>query len=86
MSDQVDSELRSPFLTDEQVVDMTGLRQSAAQIRWLTQNGVKHWIRADGKPRVPRWVAEGRQESSATPDLPSELTQPDFGALRRVAR
>lgn len=40
------------FLTDEQLADLTGLKQPAAQIRWLQRNGVDHYVRADGKPRV----------------------------------
>lgn len=65
------------FLTHEQLVDLTGLSQGAAQIRWLKAHGITHWVRVDGKPRVPMAAVEGRSSAS-----PAELTQPDFGALR----
>lgn len=41
------------FLTRKQLEELTGLVQPAAQIRWLQKNGVRHYIRADGHPRVP---------------------------------
>jgi hypothetical protein len=41
------------FLTPEQVADLTGYVQPAAQIRWLRKNGVQHYVRCDGRPRVP---------------------------------
>lgn len=40
------------FLLDAEVLDMTGLRQPAAQVRWLKRNNVSHFVRADGRPRV----------------------------------
>lgn len=42
------------FLTAAELEDLTGLVQPAAQIRWLRKNGVDHYVRSDGKPRVPR--------------------------------
>lgn len=41
------------WLTPEQLADLTGYVQGAAQIRWLRKNGIDHTVRADGKPRVP---------------------------------
>jgi hypothetical protein len=41
------------FLTPAQLEDLTGYTQPAAQVRWLRKNGVTHYVRADGHPRVP---------------------------------
>ena len=40
------------FLTPEELQQLTGLRQNFAQIRWLTRQGIRHRVRADGKPVV----------------------------------
>lgn len=40
------------FLTDEQLVDLTSYVMPSAQVRWLVRNGVHHYVRGDGKPRV----------------------------------
>lgn len=63
------------FLTPEQLEDLTGLTQPAAQLRWLRKNGITVYERADGKPRVP--VAAINRQSPAP-----EHSQPDFGALQ----
>lgn len=41
------------FLSADQLHELTGLTQSAAQVRWLRKNGIRHYIRADGRPSVP---------------------------------
>lgn len=64
------------FLTEEQLVDLTGLTQPAAQVRWLKANGVRHFVRADGHVRVPKKAVEG-EDAGAGP----VSAQPDFGAL-----
>lgn len=40
------------FLTADELRELTGYTQGAAQIRWLRKNGIQHTVRADGKPRV----------------------------------
>ncbi len=40
------------FLTPDQLHDLTGYVQAAAQIRWLRKNGIAHYVRADGRPMV----------------------------------
>jgi hypothetical protein len=67
----------SALLTPEEILALTGLRQAAAQIRWLRRAGITHYIRADGKPAVPS-AALVPGEAAETP------TQPDFAALRRA--
>jgi hypothetical protein len=45
--------MNSLFLSGEQLRELTGYVQPAAQIRWLRKNAVHHFVRADGRPRVP---------------------------------
>lgn len=40
------------FLTDHQMRVMTGYKQHAAQIQWLTDNDFRFVIRNDGRPNV----------------------------------
>lgn len=40
------------FLTPDELQQLTGLRQNAAQIRWLARQGIRHRVRADGRPVV----------------------------------
>lgn len=42
------------FLTADEVRELTGYRQSAAQIRWLQQHRVHHFVSGKGKPIVVR--------------------------------
>jgi len=63
------------FLTADELYELTGLRQAAAQIRWLQRNGVEHYVRADGKVRV-RHAAFGEQNTAK-----SSIVEPDFEAL-----
>lgn len=63
------------FLTSEELADLTGYVQSAAQVRWLRRNRVHHFIRADGRPRVPRESIVGRVSHVERDE------EPDFSAL-----
>jgi len=47
------------FLTADDLRELTGYRTAAAQIRWLTRNGIKHWVAATGRPVVPRSAIDG---------------------------
>lgn len=64
------------FLTPEELEDLTGLKQSAAQIRWLQKNGVEHYVRADGRVRVVRSRLEAKDEVTRS------VTKPNFEVLR----
>lgn len=57
------------FLTDDEIYDLTGYRQPAAQVRWLQKNGVQHYVRSDGKPRVLPSALEEREQPSARPNF-----------------
>jgi len=43
-------------LSPDEVVELSGLLQPAAQIRWLSRVGIPHFVGADGRPRVVRDV------------------------------
>lgn len=65
------------FLTAEQLEELTGYRQPAAQIRWLQRQGITHWVRADGHPSVPESALAGER---------TELrARPNFAAIRKPA-
>lgn len=56
-------------LTEEELFDLTGRVQPAAQIRWLVREGYRFDRNADGRPKVSRahylkrqGVVEKRQE------------------------
>lgn len=57
------------FLTPQQLEDLTGYVQPAAQVRWLQKNGVQHFVRGDGKPRVLPSALEMRELPSAGPNF-----------------
>lgn len=56
------------FLTDEEVVRLTGYRRPHKQIDWLNQQRLRHWIAADGYPRVPRASIDGTATTQASHD------------------
>lgn len=63
------------LLTEQEIQRLTGYKQKAAQVRWLQSNGVRHYVRADGRPNVP----------SSALDLPKETrAKPNLDAVRRA--
>lgn len=69
--------LNPMFLNDEQLIELTGYVQPAAQIRWLRRNGLAHYVRADGHPKV---AISTLQVSS--PVLQKTSLEPDLEAVR----
>lgn len=63
------------FLSAEQLLELTGYIQPAAQIRWLQKNGVRHFVRADGHPVV--------QPSALEPQIAGRRAEPKFEAIGR---
>ena len=61
------------FLTSEQLEEMTGYRNHAAQAVWLSDNGYKFDLRRDGRPNVLIDQIRERQctnaKSTPGPDL-----------------
>lgn len=50
------------FLTAADLETLTGYVQPAAQLRWLTRNGVRHWVARTGRPVVPRSAVDGSRQ------------------------
>lgn len=51
------------LLTSTDLEMLTGRVQAAAQIRWLTQNRVRHYVNANGKP-VVTWAAVNKEKEA----------------------
>jgi hypothetical protein len=41
-------------LSQTELIELSGYRRAAEQIRWLTQAGIEFFIGRDGRPRVIR--------------------------------
>lgn len=55
------------FLTADQLAGLTGYQKPSAQIRWLRDQGLRHWVRADGRPAVPVAAIDGAAPIPARP-------------------
>lgn len=51
------------FLTDSELLDLTGYRIPAYQVKWLTKHGIRHWVNKAGRPAVPRSEIDGRNHT-----------------------
>lgn len=67
------------ILTDAEVVALTGRHHRAAQRAALVSMGIRHFVRPDGSPAVPRSALDGEPDSKARPP------GPDFETLHRGA-
>lgn len=63
------------FLTPSELVDLTGYKRASLQVRWLQRQGIRHYVRRDGKPAV---VAVDL--STTEPPRP----RPDFSKVLRA--
>lgn len=63
------------LLTAIELEELTGYRQKTAQVRWLQENGVLHYVRADGHPNVP--------DSALTAPPVATRVGPKLDAVRR---
>lgn len=64
------------FLDASELLDLTGYRQPAAQVRWLRRNGITHYVRADGQVRVPRAFFADRETKAII------AVEPNYAALQ----
>lgn len=69
----------SALLTDEDLRDLTGVEQPAAQLRVLRDNGLHPIVRRDGRPRIT-WTAVDAVITRGQPNA-----EPDWSALQRRA-
>jgi hypothetical protein len=67
------------FLTQKQIVDLTGLNRPSAQAKWLSSRGWRFDTRADGKLVVLEAEAQ-RHLCGGSPQR--RRTTPDLGALQ----
>lgn len=50
------------FLTQEELVELTGVKRKSKQIEVLRRMALPFWVNADGKPVVPVAAIEGARE------------------------
>jgi hypothetical protein len=68
-----------PWLSDEELRDLTGYIRPSWQARWLADNGIKFYLNALNKVRVPRESIAGLKVGK-----PEKRTEPDFSKVRRA--
>lgn len=69
-----------PWLTDAEVRELTGYVRSSCQKRWLDQHGIRAFVNALGKVRVPRDAVTSLQAPKQR-----KPTEPDFSKVRRIS-
>jgi hypothetical protein len=67
------------WLTDNELHELTGYVRASCQARWLHENGIRCFVNALGKVRVPRDAVTGLPVSRQ-----SKPTEPDFSKVRKV--
>jgi hypothetical protein len=72
------------FLTDEELVSLTGYRLAKYQVTWLRNRGWRFEQNAAGAPRVARAYLERKMVGESLSEAPAQPARHDFGALRRV--
>lgn len=71
------------FLSSDELAEITGRKNRAAQRVWLDENGWTYAMNAAGRPIVGRWYARMRL-AGVTPTASGALQhawKPDFSAL-----
>jgi hypothetical protein len=58
------------FLTQDELVALTGRKIKSKQIEVLRRMGLLFWVNACGKPVVPVTAIEGSKEPAAKPPRP----------------
>jgi hypothetical protein len=86
----------SEWLTEAEVLELTGVEQGSAQIRRLESYGIKAFRRPDGRPIVSRWAVrmkaaglEPQQRVDAGINwqpLVTPSTAPNIDAIREPSR
>ncbi len=68
------------FLTPEQLLELTGKSRRAAQVRALTQMGLEHTVRPDGKVIILRSHVERRLDSNIENKVRRRI-EPNWNAI-----
>ncbi len=61
---------KSPYLTADELRELSGYVMKSKQVAWLRKNGIHHYVRADGYAIVPR--------SAIEPPRPDQLAPKPF--------
>ena len=69
-----------PWLTDDELKDLTGYVRPTCQARWLTKNGIRCFVNALGQVRVMREALVDVHSGKA-----KKRTEPDFSKVRKVS-
>jgi hypothetical protein len=69
-----------PWLSDEELQDLTGYVRPTCQARWLGDNGIKFYVNALNKVRVPRESVAGLTVGKTV-----KRTEPDFSKVRKAS-
>ena len=70
------------FLKREELIDLTGYVRPRAQTKWLTTNGYKYEIAADGRPRVLKNVVEKKLGFFSMENLQRDKREPNFSHIK----
>lgn len=57
------------LLTTEQVEELTGYKQTAAQVRWLTRNRIRHYVNGQNKVKVMEHEVNNPKKDTQEPDF-----------------
>lgn len=69
-----------PWLSDDELRDLTGYVRPTCQMRWLAENGIKAYLNALNKVRVPREAVAGLKITTT-----EERTKPDWSKVRKAS-
>lgn len=65
-----------PLLDDDDLVELTGARQAAGQIRWLQQNRVAFTLDRAGKPKTTWGLVEKALSGGSSEDAYTSPSKP----------
>jgi len=63
------------WLSDAEKRELTGYQRPTFQKRWLTENGIRHYIRKDGEIVIPRAALGERAPTHSEGELDFEPGQ-----------
>lgn len=69
------------FLTQEELIELTGRRRRDSQLRALRFMGLEHKVRPDGSLAVLRSHVEKEFDGGATGDKNSPRVEPNWAAI-----
>lgn len=83
--------MSSLFLTTEELIELTGFKQTAGHVRWLERNRWRFVLTRSQQPRVARAYflhrmglpASHGADATAAASQAAALQEPDFSALDR---